>query len=226
MSIVFTTKDNTRKPDRETKELYQFLLEHKQYLMTTLKVVSQHKDVIKQKNSLDRLVKSVVISEKRYSNDAPETTQFIDKLFQFYSSTAALDQRRGDIVELICRNLILCEKCKDKDMWKIIVEAQVLKNNILVSPKDIDIVFEHCMYDMLECKADLESYLKEPLSQKKKDKLTFMENVNKMIANSNIYFVTARSQIARAQAILDNNHYTRFKILSARDIVSNLENIS
>lgn len=226
MSIVFTTKNNTRNPDKETKELYQFLLEHKQYLMTTLKIVSQHKDVIKARNKLERLVKAVVISENRYSNDAPETTQFIDKLFQFYSSTTVLHLRRGDIVELICRNLILCTKCKDKNMWKIIVEAQVLKNNILVSPKDIDIVFEHCRYDMLECKADLESYLHEPLSQNTQDKLAFMEDANRMVVNSNIYFVTASSQTAKAKRILNKFNYTRFKILTARDIVSNLENIS
>lgn len=223
MSIIFKTKDCPSIPINETLDLCKFLKLNKQYIKLTLNIISQEKHTIASKQHIAMLVDNPLISGNIIQKSDPAKQDYIEKLYAVYLHNAdELSKIRGDILELICKEITLCSNCKKQSNLNIVCEALVINNGTPIDAKDIDIVFEHCSIDMIECKCNINNFLREPINNYTKEKLRFLNDAVTLSSNtktSTVYLVTARSTDILCRQTLSKLGYSHFKILKSQDIL-------
>lgn len=221
MGINFQSKPNSRKHSKEVEDLTIYLNKNKCFIKLTLKIISTIKETVETENIND-FYQNIIDIFNSMENNNEELNTYSDLMYSIYKKQGEiLNADRGDVLEAITANIILCENCKSQT--RIIKEAQFYLNNNKISEKDIDVVFEHCGYDLLECKANITNYLCEPF-EKISSKLKFMKDVKNLCERHtdkkvNVYFVTATVKVKYTKTFLEKNGYGDFQIIDLHNIV-------
>ncbi|MGB4439792.1 MAG: hypothetical protein WBJ13_11365, partial [Sedimentibacter sp.] len=178
MTLTFKTKDNPSKIDTETVELAEFIIHNTKYIEITFAVLSR------KKIPASNIIKNIKASPEIDTVDNDKNFIAFCKLMSSFYSTSSdvIKDRRGYLLELIVRTI----KPINDEIYLAIPESLVFYNGVKMSRCDIDVVLQYSEYDLIECKADVESYLYVPLAKKKKNKLRFMENVRQLATDERI----------------------------------------
>ena len=224
MEIQFKTK-RPKRIDDITKELTSFLLINKNYIEMTFFIIATYKkssDIEEIEESIEFLL---------IEHDIEEDDNFIkykELLKEFYIDNNRLSDRRGDILESIVENINPIH-VKDAN-YKTYRECIILDGNKEISQQDIDVIYaseDKYEAELIECKADLESFLGETIPYKKRRKLDFMKDA-KCISSSyggsyeNI-LATCLLDDTKSRKVLDEQGYNDFRVITGIDILKNLK---
>lgn len=225
MDIYFSTKPAGRKQSKEVKNLITYLRLDKNFIKLTLDIISEFKKTLETEENKNYFYEYIDATFRSMSYSSKQINDYCDLMYSIYEKKGEpLNDDRGDILEAITAKITTCQKCKDKESIKMTNEAQFYKDEKKISGMDIDIVFEHCQYDLLECKANITTYLSEPIKKVKK-KLNFINDVKvECESNSgkvvNVYFVTANLKVEHTKMFLEKYGYQHFKIMDRDEIIS------
>lgn len=126
-----------------------------------------------------------------------EYEELLSKIYTY--DNGKLGNYRGAIFEGICTGLIFYKDCDCTDYDEVFKDCKVEYNGTKINDKDVDLVFKHCTYEILECKISLNSFIRYPISKNADDKINLLEqSVNKCKKEklkANAYFVTASTDI-------------------------------
>ena len=224
MQIKFKPK-RPKRIDDITKELTSFLLINKNYIEMTFFIIATYKkssDIEEIEESIEFLL---------IEHDIEEDDNFIkykELLKEFYIDNNRLSHRRGDILESIVENI---NPIHVKDInYKTYRECIILDGNKEISQQDIDVIYaseDKYEAELIECKADLESFLGETIPYKKRRKLDFMKDA-KCISSSyggsyeNI-LATCLLDDTKSRKVLDEQGYNDFRVITGIDILKNLK---
>ena len=224
MQIKFKPK-RPKRIDDITKELTSFLLINKNYIEMTFFIIATYKkssDIEEIEESIEFLL---------IEHDIEEDDNFIkykELLKEFYIDNNRLSHRRGDILESIVENI---NPIHVKDInYKTYRECIILDGNKEISQQDIDVIYaseDNYEAELIECKADLESFLGETIPYKKRRKLDFMKDA-KCISSSyggsyeNI-LATCLLDDTKSRKVLDEQGYNDFRVITGIDILKNLK---
>ena len=224
MQIKFKPK-RPKRIDDITKELTSFLLINKNYIEMTFFIIATYKkssDIEEIEESIEFLL---------IEHDIEEDDNFIkykELLKEFYIDNNRLSHRRGDILEKIVENI---NPIHVKDInYKTYRECIILDGNKEISQQDIDVIYaseDNYEAELIECKADLESFLGESIPYKKRRKLDFMKEA-KCISSSyggsyeNI-LATCLLDDTKSRKVLDEQGYNDFRVITGIDILKNLK---
>ena len=231
MEIQFKTK-RPKRIDDITKELTSFLLINKNYIEMTFFIIATYKE----SNDIEEIEESIELL--LIENDIEEDdnfTKYIELLREFYIDNSKLSHeksklsdRRGDILESIVENINPIH-VKDAN-YKTYRECIILDGNKEISQQDIDVIYaseDNYEAELIECKADLESFLGETIPYKKRRKLDFMKDA-KCISSSyggsyeNI-LATCLLDDTKSRKVLDEQGYHDFRVITGIDILKGLK---
>ncbi|CEN31419.1 hypothetical protein [Paraclostridium sordellii] len=229
MGLEFKTKSNRRECDPISKQLCSFLLRNKDFIEITFILLSEHTSETKHISSY--ILHNLNYPDIEYSNNL-ET--YHDLMENFYTkdieySNSNIDiiaYRRGDLLELLVNEITPLVMCID---FNVIPESHVYENGTKIHDKDVDLITELKDYnkiECIECKANINNYIGNPIDDDTKDKLNFMcmisDKSNSYGVGCDLLFATYRSDISYTKDLLLENSFDNFKIMNSVDLIQRL----
>ncbi len=227
MQIYFKRKNRgITQPSNDTISLVKFLLENKDYIEISMFIIG-----INDKASYIEKIKKRF---KLYANqhglkNKEKLDELLTHIINFYNTTDDdLSKRRGDLLEQIVQRIEPVHVKNEK--YKQYAECYIYHGEDLIKHSDIDVVHESIdkkEAELIECKANLERFLKEKIPTKSRKKLDFMNEV-KLISEEkeldySLFLATCLSDDTMSKNVLQQQGYYKFEVLTSIDIIENLK---
>ena len=223
MDLIFKSKTGGLQADQITILLSSFLIKNPIYIGLTFSILSRRTNI--DKNIKIRIESSPEIDTVEEHKDLGE---YYNLMNSFYDTiTEKLNIRRGKLLELLVSKI---QPINTKSDYEIILESLVEYKGSKITDKDIDVVFKYNEIELIECKANLSSYLyprpPEKINKKNKKKLKFMMDVKTLAFQSDIkchlFFATYGQDEELCKDILTSNGFQSFSIINRKRIKNSL----
>lgn len=213
-------------PANDTINLVEFLINNKDYIEMTMFIVG----VNDKASHIDKIKKRFKLFARQHSLKNEEKLDgLLTCITNFYTTTDDdLSKRRGDLLELIVQKINPVYVTNEK--YEQYTECYIYHGENIIKHSDIDVVYESedkKEAELIECKANLERFLKEKIPSSSRKKLDFMNEV-KLISEEKeldygLFLATCLADDTVSKKVLENQGYNKFEILTSIDIIQNLK---
>ncbi|EOU1741769.1 hypothetical protein MN030_002974 [Clostridium perfringens] len=218
--IEFKTNPNSsRINSNEIDELIKFIFLNKKYIKVTINILARVRYNINDENELNSIINNDPFSEIIINDEYVDKYKLI--MYNFYNCDEDnLNKRRGRLLEKLMDKVGVINNIKNFDK---IEEAMVYKDGVLLSPKDIDTVYNGDKIELQECKATLTNNCRPPFHKNNSDRKKFelMNSIREHVDDSIDvfpYLVTYSSSAARCLRFLERYNIKNLMIISGDKI--------
>lgn len=231
MEIQFKPK-RPKRIDDITEKLKLFLLNNKNYIEMTFFIIATYKktdDVDEIKESMEFLIiEHDIESDVNFAKYIELLSEFYNDDSEFCHEKSKLSDRRGDILEKVVENINPIHVKRSN--YKIYRECLILDGEKQISGQDIDVIYaseDKYEAELIECKANLETYLGHSIPYDKRRKLDFMKEAKCISSGYEASYenilATCLLDDIESRRVLDKHGYNDFIVMTGIDVLKNLK---